>query len=71
MMAIKTFLLLNCNNVSEFTPSSGYKSVHRAVARALIGGVENSYIRVMPDGFLLKSVVFRSSYGLKLNGFLI
>ena len=34
----------------------------RAVARALIGGGGGggvySYIRVMPDGFLLKSVVF-------------
>ena len=30
----------------------------RAVARALIGGV-CSYIRVMPDGFFLKSVVFK------------
>ena len=33
----------------------------RAVARALIegGGGVYSYIRVMPDGFLLKSVVFK------------
>ena len=33
----------------------------RAVARALIGGGGGvySYIRVMPDGFLLKSVVFK------------
>ena len=31
----------------------------RAVARALIGGGGYSYIRVMPDGFLLKSVVFK------------
>ena len=34
----------------------------RAVARALIGGGGEgvySYIRVMPDGFLLKSVVFK------------
>ena len=32
-----------------------------AVARALIGGGGGvySYIRVMPDGFLLKSVVFK------------
>ncbi len=34
----------------------------RAIARALIGGGGGgvySYIRVMPDGFLLKSVVFK------------
>ena len=33
----------------------------RAVARALIGGGGGvySYIRVMPDGFLLKSVIFK------------
>ncbi len=32
----------------------------RAVARALIGGVyEYSYIRVTPDEFLLRSVVFK------------
>ncbi len=34
-------------------------SISRAVARALIGGGVYSYIRVMPDGFLLKSVVFK------------
>ena len=33
--------------------------MHRAVPRALIGGGVYSYIRVMPDGFLLKSVVFK------------
>ncbi len=36
--------------------------ITRAVARALIGGGGGgvySYIRVMPDEFLLKSVVFR------------
>ena len=27
----KHFLLINCNNVSEFTPSSGYKCVHALV----------------------------------------
>ena len=34
-------------------------SESRAVPRALIGGGVYSYIRVMPDGFLLKSVVFK------------
>ena len=37
--------------------------MRRAVARALIrgggGGAVYSYIRVMPDGFILKSVVFK------------
>ena len=34
--------------------------MYRAVARALIGGGGvYSYIRFMPDGFLLKSVVFK------------
>ncbi len=34
--------------------------INRAVAKALIGGEGvYSYIRVMPDGFLLKSVVFK------------
>ncbi len=28
---LKKSLLLNCNNVSEFTPSSGYKCVHALV----------------------------------------
>ena len=39
-----------------------WKTNPRAVARALMGGGGGgvySYIRVMPDGFLLKSVVFK------------
>ena len=28
---LNIFLLINCNNVSEFTPSSGYKCVHDGV----------------------------------------
>ena len=37
-----------------------WDTLYRAVARALIGGGGvYSYIRVMPDGFLLKSVVFK------------
>ena len=43
----------------EFIPKNTKRQT-RAVARALIGGGGvYSYIRVMPDGFLLKSVVFK------------
>ena len=38
---------------------------YRAVTRALIGGGgEYSYIRVLPDEFLLKSVVFKPIFHL-------
>jgi hypothetical protein len=40
----------------------GYLHSFRAVARPIIGGgggvVAYSYIRVLPDGFLLKAIVF-------------
>ncbi len=47
----------------EIIAAEIYGCTHiRAVARTLIGGGGGgvySYIRVMPDGFLLKSVVFK------------
>ncbi len=46
--------------LAKIYPSSSNIARARAVARALIGeGGVYSYIRVMPDEFLLKSVVFK------------
>ena len=38
----------------------GQKS--RAVPSAIIGGDAYSYIRVLPDGFILKAIVFTVQY---------
>ncbi len=50
------YVLVYVQNLSKLLGVSG-----RGVTRALIWGVgaECSYIRVLPDGFLLKSVVFK------------
>ena len=49
-------------------PLSGCTILHRAVTKALIGGSVYSYIRVLPDEFLLKSVVITVDFKRNSSG---